>query len=216
VDVVAMKPFRPIHLRITLATILLVAVFTGVLLSQTPEPKQPPAAVRVFLETGHGSGVHIGNGYIVTATHVVGDAKKASVKTEDGRTLEAEVIWSNKDYDIALLRVDGLNISARPLHCGNPEVGTIIQTTGNPVNLEFIRTWGHVASTIAPRGTWKSTYIADVTVAGGVSGGPVYDMQQRVVGIVVGAAVQSMGITGSMVALTYVVPASAVCLLLAR
>lgn len=218
-----MKKQKPARLPWWLRSIIYLAVVpiglvAAVLINDArPEDSRPLPGVRVSVENGHGSGVHIGNGFIVTAAHVVGEAKTADIKAEDGQTFTATVLWSNKDYDVALVRVEAKSaIQSRPLSCKDPAAGTLIQTTGNPLNLEFIRTWGHVGSVVAKRGPWLRTFIADITVAGGVSGGPVYDMQQRIVGIVVGTAVQPLGLSGSFIALTYVVPASAICSLLAR
>lgn len=204
-----------ILLVLSLAPIIVCLIAIAAVFS-SPDPAAMPAAVRVNVERGHGSGVHIGKGMVISAAHVVGDEKTANLLTEDGKTASATVLWVNKDYDVALLSAPSLVAKKALLLCDDQPVGTLIQTHGNPLNLEFIRTYGRVASNVKKRGIWQSTFIGDITVAGGVSGGPVYDSRQRVVGIVVGTAVQAIGISGSVVALTYIVPSSAICSLLAR
>lgn len=124
-------------------------------------------------------------------------------------------MWASETYDIALLQVP-LILKTAELACGGypePPVGMMLQTLGNPAGLEFIRTWGRVASGSEQRDPWKWAFIADLTVAGGASGGPVYDtVDLKVQGIIVGIATQEF----SMVPLTYVVPSFVVCNLLGR
>jgi S1-C subfamily serine protease len=210
------QPFAPWWLRATGVLLIAAFVFIGISLASEPTDTRAPPAVRVNVSNGHGTGVHIGMGKVITAAHVVGDEKEVQLVTEDGKTVRASVLWVNKDFDVALLAAPDLVVKSTPPYCRDPFVGIAIQTTGNPLGLQFIRTWGRVASGVAARGPWARTFIADITVAGGVSGGPVYDMQQRLVGIVVGTAFQPMGLAGSFIPLTYVVPATAICGLLAR
>lgn len=86
---------------------LCVLQFLHIKTSTEPEGS---SVVKVIVGNGHGSGVNIGDGYIVTAAHVVGNEKVVRVK---GRwpfaifETDAEVLWSNPAYDVALLRIGG-------------------------------------------------------------------------------------------------------------
>jgi len=60
------------------------------------------SVVMVSDANGHGSGVYIGNGLVLTAAHVVGDSKTVTLHSD--RDLPGEVLWSNKKYDLALVR----------------------------------------------------------------------------------------------------------------
>src|SRR5690606_41726073 len=95
-----------------------VVAFAAALLTACSLPvRHAPAdaMVKVITKGGHGSGFHIGNGYLITAAHVVKDADKLQLKTSLGRTEKAEVIWPNKAHDIAQLHVEGqFDLSAAP------------------------------------------------------------------------------------------------------
>jgi S1-C subfamily serine protease len=201
--------------------VAIVVGFTGGLLLPVPAAAPPvldaSPTVLVKVDGGHGSGVHIGNGYIVTAAHVVGDSPGAVVKDDTDTSQIGTVLWVNKAYDLALIRIDRPEMRSAPLVC-KPRltVGDELQAVGNPLSLQFIHTWGRVASYVAERGPWKSSVIADMAVAPGMSGGPVFDRSGGVVGIVVGTAAVPMGMSASLVPITYFVPSSAVCGLMAR
>ncbi|KEA07468.1 hypothetical protein CN09_11185 [Rhizobium rhizogenes] len=193
----------------------------------TPKPaitaaiKSPPATdaatVKVVVEDGLGSGVSIGDGFIVTAGHVVGDQRAVKIKERDGTETTADVLWASKVYDIALLRSTA-NIPAATLSCSTAKVGDAIMAVGNPLGMEFISTYGKIAGDPREFGpNWKSAFVTDLTVIMGNSGGPVFSASGDIVGIVVGV----MGVPGpndskSYTGFSTVVPSSVVCALLGR
>lgn len=182
-------------------------------------PAIPPvvvgeSAVRVVVPGGVGSGVHIGSGLVVTATHVVKGEPEVHVRTQDGRQLPARIVWSDAENDVTLLIVDNLSVSYSRLDCRPARVGEQIEAVGNPSGMDFVHSWGRVASTIKKRGPWLDAYVADLTVGPGVSGGPVYGNNGRVLGIVVGLALIPLDPFPSASGYSYIVPSSTVCKLL--
>jgi S1-C subfamily serine protease len=184
--------------------------------------RQPSAGatVMVVTESEHGSGVHIGNGYILTATHVIGDkAKSATLKTDKGIKLDSTVLWSSADYDVALLRIaDPKALKSVPLSCRTPPVGEHVSVEGSPMRLEFQTTWGRIAGKTQVGGDmWKAVYVLDATIAPGVSGGPVFDSNRNVVGIAVGMMASGFGpFTRTGPAYAFIVPGRQVCNLMGR
>lgn len=176
----------------------------------------PPQAIStVFVETttGHGSGVHIGRGYILTAAHVVDAEPMVKIRDTLNRTVPGAVLWVNKAYDLALVLIDKPVMDATPLNCAvRPKVGDEISAIGNPMNLLFVHTWGRVAAPVQERMLWKAAFIGDLTIAPGMSGGPIFDRAGNLIGL--GVGVSSMGMT--LFPISYIVPVSAVCRLMAK
>lgn len=169
---------------------------------------------------GHGSGVHLGQGYIVTAAHVADGKATMSVKTNGGKQFDADVLWVNKTYDIALLRTSGIIPGKSSLDCRQADVGEEIQAAGNPLNIEFVSSFGHIAGGARKAGRWESVLITDITIVMGQSGGPVFDSKGRVIGITVGVAAaplqSAIGFIPSLTGFGMVVPSSEVCMLLGK
>lgn len=204
---------------IGLCMLIVVAFFLQSQAVATPTATGHPT-VKIVLEKGHGSGVYIGENLILTAAHVVDAAKdgKIKVKTEGGNILPGEVLWMSKARDVALIRVSGtFGLSPAVLSCVAPKVGDAIQARGNPLSVEFFSAWGHVAGTPREMGPWLVGVPTDMTILPGMSGGPVFGADGRVVGLSVGvlmapAGFGSMSFTGA----TLIVPGSTICPLLGR
>jgi S1-C subfamily serine protease len=185
-------------------------------------PKQPKAGATVIVQMdggGHGSGFHIGNGYILTAAHVANGSKSLTLKTDTGEKLKASVLWSNADYDVALLRMANVKaLKSIPLSCRTPQTGEAVSIEGNPSILEFVTTYGRISGkTRDASPTWKAVYVVDITIAPGVSGGPVIDASGSVVGIAVG--ILAMAVSPFSViapAYSFIVPSRQVCNLMGR
>lgn len=151
---------------------------------------------------GVGSGViWQPDGLIVTNAHVVAGSE-AIVELADGRSLPACVVGKAPRQDLALLRVNAVDLAAAAL--GNSEqlrVGELVLAVGNPLGLVGAVTTGIVAALPgvddADQPSWIQT---DVRLAPGNSGGPLADAQGRVIGI------NSMIVNG----LGYAVPSRAV------
>jgi serine protease Do len=199
--------------------------------------KPAGSAVRIELVNGIGSGVYIGNDVIITAAHVVDSAARTvlhrdqngaadiygpptvKIVSDAGDVQEGEVLWINKDYDIAAVRpTNARRFTAANLACRDVAIDEPIVAEGNPVGMEFLRFKGMVsgkASEYLPN--WKSAYVIDVTISSGMSGGPSYDVNGDVVGINVGVAdvhgEQGRAASGGM---GFTVPSSVVCGLLGR
>jgi S1-C subfamily serine protease len=209
-----MARFGNVVLCVTLS-----AIIAFLAACQAPKKRDAFAisTVKVLPSEGHGSGVHVGNRYIVTAAHVVGSEKTVKVKAKHGGESEADVLWVNKANDIALLRARELQgVAVSQIECGIPAVGQHIEAIGSPGQLEFIHAFGRVSSGVQSNTHWASYFIAAMVVGPGMSGGPVFDARGKVVGIVVGVALTQIGWGASALSLAYVVPAQTVCNLTMR
>ncbi|MBS7737956.1 MULTISPECIES: serine protease [unclassified Chelatococcus] len=184
--------------------------------AQTPAPT-PTAGSVVFLgdARGHGSGVHIGDGYILTAAHVVRSEKTMPVVMDDGVTVEGAILWASPEYDVALIRAP-VNAKAAPLACREAKVGEEIRASGNPYDQKFVTARGHVSGAAREYEPWKRVLVLDTTMVHGMSGGPTFDMQGNVIGINVGVMVVSQGVASYVASFGYIVPGSTVCMLMGR
>lgn len=183
----------------------------------SPSPAERGSVVKLLLAGGHGSGVHVGNGYIITAAHVAAHGE-ITVKLDDGTEMPSTTLWINEAYDIALLRVDNFaGVASSRLVCRVPEVNETVIARGNPLAMEWISTRGWIAGkTLTVRGAWQSVVPMSLPLAGGMSGGGLFDENGDLVGILVGAPLQQIGYGASMVGISYAVDGRSICNLLAR
>ena len=144
---------------------------------------------RTFQSRGSGAGVVIdaAEGHVVTNHHVIADADEITVVLEDRRTFEAELIGSDAATDIALLRIDADELQALPL--GDSEalaVGDFVVAVGNPFELGHTVTSG-IVSALGRGGFSRQGYEdfiqTDAAINRGNSGGPLVDLDGRLVGI---------------------------------
>jgi serine protease Do len=193
----------------------------GYLVYSASPPKAAEIAtafVKVVDDKGHGSGVHIGSGYILTAAHVANDFKDMTIVDTLGVKRTAKTLWQNVSEDVALMRVDGFDgIGVAELDCSPTHDGQRITAIGNPRDLEDITMSGRVAGVTRKIGPWAHGVPVDMTILPGMSGGAVIDEAGSVVGISVGAMnLGTSAFDGDMVGLGIVVPASTICALMGR
>lgn len=95
-----------------------------------------------------GSGVIINaEGYIITNNHVVQDADEVEVTLFDNRTLKAEVIGTDPDTDLAVIKVSDKNLSYLSfVNSDNARVGEWVLAVGNPFNLNSTVTAGIISA----------------------------------------------------------------------
>lgn len=141
--------------------------------------------VTIQTEKGHGSGFMITNdGYIITNEHVVGKEAVVKVKFEQGFTLEAQVVKTNKDFDLALLKTQASDLPALSIGDDNGLLlGEEIFAIGTPLDASL----GQSVSRGVLSGRREldgRTYLqTDVSINPGNSGGPFLDEDGRVVGV---------------------------------
>ncbi len=131
------------------------------------------------------------DGYIVTNCHVVNGATDVQVTLDDGTTYTAQVVGSDADYDIAVLKVDPGENKLQPVVLGsteNLEVGEDVCTIGNPLGeLTFSMSEGVVSCLdreINLNGTPFNMIQISTAINPGNSGGPLFNSYGEVVGIV--------------------------------
>jgi S1-C subfamily serine protease len=199
---------------------LVAALLAALALAGPAAPAVAEAAVKVEIaggpiSGGHGSGVHIGRGLILTAAHVVADDQEVTLLGADGRSLKARTLWRAPAFDVALLRLDeaAADLPAAPLSCTPARVGEAVELTGHPGPFAQLRLRGHVAGAARAFGPWRQIVPLDLTGMGGVSGGAVANGRGEVVGILVGGlATPFAPISG----ITVMVPAAIICGLIGR
>jgi len=134
---------------------------------------------------GSGSGVvWSSDGLIITNAHVA-QGRRPTVTLWDGREFRAEVTERDPRRDLAALHiaVDDL-VAASPADSTKVRPGELAIAVGNPLGFVGALTTG-VVHTVAPlRGLGTRLWVqADVRLAPGNSGGPLADVQGRVIGI---------------------------------
>jgi serine protease Do len=138
-------------------------------------------AVRVG-RAGAGSGVVWGSdGLIVTNAHVA-SRNRAEVVLADGRSFEGTVERRDERRDLATLRIDAAGLTAlEPRDPATLRVGEMLVAVGHPLGIPNAISMG-IAH--APVGDGRRRFVqADLRLAPGNSGGPLADVQGRVVGI---------------------------------
>ena len=135
------------------------------------------------------------NGYIITNYHVIEYAYqgKASIEVilHDGTRYEASIIGAEESNDIAVLKIEASNLSAATLGDSDSlQVGDRVYAVGNPLGeLEFSMTTGYVSAldrliTTDETSDSINMFQIDAAVNSGNSGGPVYNSQGQVIGVV--------------------------------
>jgi len=146
-----------------------------------------------FFSRGQGSGfVWDDEGHIVTNHHVVVNATDISVTFANGETVPAEVLGSDPNADLAVIRVDLPASELQPVPLGDSstlQVGQLAIAIGNPFGQEFTMTSGIISAvgrTIRSGNTLFSipeVIQTDAPINPGNSGGPLLNRQGEVVGI---------------------------------
>jgi serine protease Do len=140
---------------------------------------------------GLGSGFIIHpNGLILTNNHVVGDADEITIRLQDEREFKAELIGSDPQTDLALVKIDAKGLPAAPLgDSSRLEVGGWVVAIGSPVGLSHTVTAGIISALgrkeVQPDRRLKySNFIqTDAPINPGNSGGPLINLAGEVIGI---------------------------------
>lgn len=183
----------------------------------TQEQIATQATVYVELEGGHGSGVVIGDGLILTNQHVVDDVKeKTTVIFANGVKREARVIWKgSKPYDLALLSADTTGAQVAGIDCKPSQVGREVSIHGHPLRFRSVTTWGRVAALPMNDDEIADAQLLDAVVTGGNSGGGVW-AGSKVVGIATAVVLRPYGLGASQTGHSVMIGAPAICRALAR
>jgi len=160
--------------------------------------------IRKVSTQGLGSGVLIEGGLILTAAHVVQTANLVLVSFYDGQEIFGRVIGSSPQADVALLRLESLPKNIPELPLGDSDAvrtGDDIIVVGAPFGLAYTLSKGIISgrSTLDHTGSSLNEvefFQTDASINQGNSGGPMFDMDGQVIGIVSSILTQSGGFEG--------------------
>src|SRR5262245_5897780 len=137
-------------------------------------------------QQGLGTGFVISaDGLIATNLHVIGEARPINVQLADGSKHEATIVQaSDRKFDLAIVKID-VKEKLKPLPLGdasNLKQGQALVALGHPRGLEY----SVVAGVLSGKRDFDGVSMLQlaIPIEQGNSGGPVLDMQGRVVGIV--------------------------------
>ncbi len=163
-----------------------------------------------------GSGVVVDaqRGYIITNHHVVEGADTITVTLRDGRKLNAKVIGSDSQSDVAVIQIPSGNLTALPLaDTDHLRVGDFVVAVGNPFGLGQTVTSG-IVSALGRTGLGIQGYEdfiqTDASINPGNSGGALLNLRGELVGI--NTAIIAPG--GGNVGIGFAIPANMVARLM--
>ena len=165
------------------------------------------------MEEGSGSGfLYDDRGHIVTNFHVIESAAELQVTFADGEVRGARPVGSDPTNDLAVIRVEPRPEGRRALALGDSEsleVGRFVIAIGHPFGLDQTLTTGVVSGLGRVIESPDRTFIGeiiqtDAAINQGNSGGPLLDLEGRVVGV--NSAIVSP--TGASAGIGYAIPAA--------
>ncbi|GGZ91672.1 S1C family serine protease [Algibacter mikhailovii] len=171
--------------------------------------KVSPAVVAIFTEEntiitessnnsqtvtsgGLGSGFMVSDQLVVTAAHVVKAPKRLMVQFADGEVIPAKVVSSYKTADIALIGLTRKRANAVTVKFGDSDkmkIGQQVFVIGVPLGVGFSMSSGYVSGfrreTLGKNPFTNTDFIqTDAAINQGNSGGPMFNLNGEVVGIV--------------------------------
>ncbi|MBC6943128.1 MAG: DegQ family serine endoprotease [Xanthomonadales bacterium] len=184
------------------------------------DPEEMPEIFRRFFgpqmpsPRGHGPRVSMGSGfilssdgYVLTNNHVVDGADQVTVRLSDRRELDAKVIGTDAQYDIALLKLDASNLPV--VSIGDSKVvkaGQWVVAIGSPFGFDHSVTAGIVSAVGRNFGGADQQYVpfiqTDVPINRGNSGGPLFNLNGQVIGI----NSQIFSNTGGFMGVSFAIP----------
>tara|TARA_Y100000766_G_scaffold46578_1_gene36845 strand:- start:1683 stop:2777 length:1095 start_codon:yes stop_codon:yes gene_type:complete len=160
-----------------------------------------------------GSGVIISeNGYIITNMHVINDAKEIEVVLNDKRTFSAEILGTDPNSDLALLKINGKKLPYLKFANSNDlKIGQWVLAVGNPFNLSSTVTAGIISAksreiNILNDGGIEAFIQTDAAINPGNSGGALVNTDGDLIGI--NTAIHSN--TGSYTGYGFAIPSNMV------
>ncbi len=137
-----------------------------------------------------GSGFPVGNGYVVTNAHVVSGTTSHVIARPDGSTVRAEVVLFDPERDVAVLYVPGF--TSPGVTFGPGQRGTQGAVIGYPGGGPEQIVPAVVDGSVSAEGrdiynenfVTREIFVLQAKVRPGNSGGPIVDLQGRVVGMV--------------------------------
>ena len=144
------------------------------------------AVVTIRSGAGHGSGFIINeDGYILTNAHVVNEATNVAVILNNGLEILGEVIRTNEQRDVALVKVPLRIPSPLPIRHKQAENLEKVYVIGSPLKEELQSSvTSGIVSAYRNSSDPNSSYIqSDAAISPGNSGGPLLDQYGNVMGI---------------------------------
>lgn len=137
---------------------------------------------------GLGSGVVLSaDGYVLTNNHVIQGAGAVAVEVGEGRPAQAEVIGTDPETDLAVLKIEAHGL--QPIAIGDSDgvqIGDVVLAIGNPFGVGQTVTQGIVSGTGRNRvgiNTFENFIQTDAAINPGNSGGALVDAAGRLIGI---------------------------------
>jgi serine protease Do len=141
-----------------------------------------------FRGMGVGSGfVYDNRGHILTNNHVVENSEKIKVTFADGTEVDAKVVGTDKQTDVAVIKVDDTSHQALPKGDSSKlKVGELVMAIGSPFELSQSVTTGIISAlerNAVGINDYESFIQTDAPINRGNSGGPLVNMNGEVIGI---------------------------------
>ena len=158
-----------------------------------------------LIKGGLGSGIVISKkGLIMTAAHVVQDADEVVVHFLDGTKVSAKVVNSSLQADVSLLKLDRVPDNLHVIELGDSDrvsIGDMVFVVGAPYGVEHTLTVGYLSGRRQSVGVCRQlTPIeflqTDAAINMGNSGGPMFNMNGELIGIVSHILTRSGGSEG--------------------
>ena len=181
-----------------------------------------PSVVQLNVSGSQGDGTGTGflvssDGYIVTNNHVAGDAGNEGtidVTFVDGSTATGTLVGADPGYDIAVVKVDRIDLPALTLGSSDAvNVGDIVVAIGSPLGLQGTVTSGIVSALNRPvtaGGQGDTAYInaiqTDAAINPGNSGGPLVNTAGEVIGVNSAIATVGRGDAVGSIGLGFAIP----------
>ena len=169
-----------------------------------PVPHPRGGGQRVSMGSGF---VISADGYVLTNNHVVDGADNVTVTLSDRRVLDAKVVGTDAQYDIALLKLTATNLPVVSLgDSKGVKAGQWVVAIGSPFGFDHSVTAGIVSAVGRNFGGADQQYVpfiqTDVPINRGNSGGPLFNLNGQVVGI----NSQIFSNTGGFMGVSFAIP----------
>lgn len=137
-------------------------------------------------EKGHGSGFLIsGNGYLITNYHVINNQNNLKAINNDGSEYNISVVRTDKDADLALLKIDGnFEFAFKIPDKNNFAIGQEVFAIGTPESVELSQSISKGVISGIRSDNNKSFIQTDISVNRGNSGGAVVSSKGELIGVV--------------------------------